>query len=168
MPKYKKSSKEKFQDFTFYASCAIAGLGTLAGGFAGATSAMVTSTVGAVSLGVVGAGAGLVGGALLGLGAFFAANAIYENREYIAMGTAFVAVAPFMALGRGLKNLKNKVFSPKKDKNKPDTPKAVQKKSSDLADNTAQTAFTKSASKNKPANDTQPKPPVGKNSPKNG
>jgi len=156
MSQRKKSSQEKFQSLSFYGAGSAALLSTAGGGYLGFTSTLVSSTLGAASLGVAGAAVGLVSGTAIGLGAYFAANAIYDNREYIAVGTALLVTLPIAKLGRALKSVKEKLFRQKK------TRPSVKKNGSDITPSdlgrkTSEPHFTKSAS-NKPKNQNNPTP----------
>lgn len=121
MASYKKTFKERFESATFFTAASMPFLGLAGGAWIGATSAL-SSGVGlaiglAIGLGVAGAAGGFVAGAVVGAAGFFAANAIYKNKEYIALAATFVAIAPFALAGRGLKNLGQKIKSllPKRD-----------------------------------------------------
>lgn len=100
--------KETFQTafmFGLPAVGAIAGAGGL--GYLGAMA--TSSTVGAFALGAAGAIGGAVGGIGVGLGVYVAGHSLYKNKEYIALGMAFIALAPFALAKKGLVKLKNKL-----------------------------------------------------------
>ena len=117
MASYKKTFKERFESATFFTAASMPFLGLAGGAWIGATSALSSGVGLAIGLGVAGAAGGFMAGAVVGAAGFFAANAIYKNKEYIALATTFVAIAPFALAGRGLKNLGQKIKSllPKRD-----------------------------------------------------
>lgn len=103
---YKKTFKERFQSATLYTALAVPVAGVVGGAWLGATSALAQGAAGAVMLGMGGAMAGLMLGGVAGAAGFVAANAIYKNKEYIALAVTAVTIAPFMLAARGLNRLR--------------------------------------------------------------
>ena len=101
---YKESFQTAFM-FGLPAVGALAGAGGL--GYLGAMA--TSSTVGAFALGAAGAIGGAVGGIGIGLGVYVAGHSLYKNKEYIGLGMAFIALAPFALAKKGLVKLKNKL-----------------------------------------------------------
>jgi hypothetical protein len=136
---YKKTFKERFESTTLYTALAVPVAGVLGGAWFGATSGFATGTAGAVLLGTGGAAAGLVLGGIVGAAGFFTANAIYKNKEYIALAAIAVTVLPFALAGRALKaagtSLSTKVQKiwPKRSSAASSQPPAVSEKPQDTA-----------------------------------
>lgn len=98
---YKKTFKEHFERTNLYTALAVPVVGLLGGAWLGATAA--TGTAGAIALGIGGAVTGLALGGIVGAAGFFAANALYKNKEYIALAAMAMTVLPFALAGRALK-----------------------------------------------------------------
>lgn len=168
MAKKWRDNRERFQTLSMYAAAAVPVLGMAGGGFLGATAGILGSSLGAtIAVGVAGAAIGVVAGVAVGAAAFFAANAIYDNKEYIIAGSALALYAPFALAGRGLKAAKDKLFGHRKKADKAvDTAAqntaAVQAEKADLTEKSAQPDFKKSAPKAVKA-DKQPKAAARKN-----
>lgn len=106
--KYKKTFKEIFQSATFYTAMSMPVLGAAGGAWAAVTSTLATGAGAAVALGLGGAVVGVGAGAVIGAVGFVTANAIYENKEHIVIGTLIAATLPFMLAGKALGNLAKK------------------------------------------------------------
>lgn len=168
-PHHKKSAKEIFQSITFYASASLPVIGAAGGGYLGATSAIVSSVLGATALGAAGVAVGLAGGALAGAATYFAANAVYENKEYIIAGAALAVTLPFVALGRGLKSVFGRNKKPDQQQNAKTATPAAQNKNSALTNKTLKQNFEAEKQPKKTKQDKKPAPQTKtKNTPKNG
>lgn len=108
---YKKTFKERFESATFYTAMAMPVAGALGGAWLGGTSTLVNGIAGTLLLGAGGAMTGLVVGGLVGAAGFVAANALYKNKEYIALAAAAVASVPFALAARGFDGLRRGLSS---------------------------------------------------------
>lgn len=151
MAKKWRDNRDRFQKLSLYAAAAVPVLGMAGGGFLGATAGILGPSLGAaIAVGAAGAAIGAIAGVAAGAAAFFAVNAIYDNKEYIVAGTALVLYAPFALAGRGLKAVKDKLFgrSQKAEKSADVTAQTpVQAEKTPLTEKSAQTDFDKSAPK---------------------
>lgn len=152
MAKKWRDNRDRFQKFSLYAAASVPVLGVAGGGFLGATAGILGPSLGAaIAVGAAGAAIGAIAGVAVGAAAFFAANAIYDNKEYIVAGTALALYAPFALAGRGLKAVKDKLFgkSKKAEKSTDVTAAApVHAEKTSLVKKSAQADFDKSAPKN--------------------
>ncbi len=103
---YKKTFKERFESTVLFTALAAPVAGFLGGAWLGATSSIMNGVGGAILFGAGGAMTGLVLGGFAGAVGFTAANAIYKNKEYIALAVVAVASLPFALAARGLDGMR--------------------------------------------------------------
>lgn len=149
MAKKWRDKRDRFQKLSLYAAAAVPVLGMAGGGFLGATAGILGPSLGAaIAVGAAGAAIGAIAGVAVGAAAFFAANAVYDNKEYIIAGTALVLYAPFALAGRGLKAVKDKLFGNRQQSEKTvesAAPAPVTAEKTPLTEKSAQADFEKSA-----------------------